>query len=147
MSITDHVALIEAKDVLRQLDADLASEPAVKLWCYSVEPQFFESHFLAPRPNGTTDVILDYRQRDRLQGFLATHPNLRLRSWVKNRTQHDKTLICVHQRVVWITTHNLHRGSFMLARNRALRTTLDSVFDRCFQHFLDDWKISNPLEG
>jgi len=146
MTPKEPVQLLDAKDVLPALAEDIHQEPHIKLWCYTVEPNFFERTFLRGRDGMRTSVILDYRQRARLNQFFNTHPGLEIRHWQRNRTQHDKTIICAYTRVVWITTSNLHRGSFMLANNRALRITVDSVFTKCLTQFNDQWKISELVE-
>jgi hypothetical protein len=140
------VELIEAKEVLPRLTTDLEENKDVCLWCYTVEPQFFDSYFLAKRPAAKTLVLMDYRQRDRLRHFLKIHPRLELRHWQRNRTQHDKTIICVNTGVVWFTTSNLHRGSFMLANNRALRVTAPTVVTKILTTFLEQWQLSQLIE-
>lgn len=140
------IELIEAIDVLPRMLKDFRQEPIIKLWLYTVEPKFFEQYFLKERDGMKTQIILDHRQRDRLKPYLATTAGLQIRAWQRNRTQHDKTIICARQRLVWITTSNLHRGSFLLAHNRSLRVTSEIVFAKCNSQFDEQWKISQPVE-
>lgn len=145
MTILDRVMLIDPPDVLGTLRADIARDPVVLLWAYTVEPKFFRSVFIDPRPQAQTRMIVDYRQRDRLRREHIPTPSCQIRTWVKNRTQHDKTIICAMQRIVWITTSNLHFGSFNLANNRALRITESKVFDLLYERHAQDWKLSTEL--
>jgi hypothetical protein len=141
-----NMELIEAKDVLPRMLQDFTVEPTIKMWLYTVEPKFFEQYFLRNREGLSTKIILDHRQRDRLRPFLGTTPGLQIRAWQRNRTQHDKTIICALHHVVWITTSNLHRGSFLLANNRSLRVTSETVFQKCLSQFEQQWKISQAVE-
>lgn len=145
MDVTS-IELIEAIDVLPRMQADFKLEPSIRMWLYTVEPEFFDQYFLTERADMQTKVILDHRQRERLKPFQRTHPGLQIRSWQRNRTQHDKTIICTLQHVVWMTTSNLHRGSFLLANNRSLRVTNEIVFQRCLTQFDAQWRISQPIE-
>lgn len=140
------IELIEAKEVLHRLAADLNQEPHVWLWCYTVQPKFFDRMFIAPRPGKQTRVILDYRQRHRLAEFYETTPGLEVRHWQRNRTQHDKTILCASNGILWITTSNLHQGSFMLANNRAIRITTSHIVNQVSDHFTAQWRISQPAE-
>jgi hypothetical protein len=141
-----NMELIEAKDVLPRMLTDFHNEPTIKMWLYTVEPKFFEQYFLSHREGMHTHVILDHRQRDRLKPYLLNNPGLQLRSWQRNRTQHDKTIICALHHVVWITTSNLHRGSFLLANNRSIRVTSEIVYQRCMSQFDAQWRISQIVE-
>lgn len=146
MQLSNTVQLIEAKDVLPRLKADIHLTATISLWCYTVEPKFFEQLFLQGRDLEETRVLLDYRQRDRLRPLQASNPCLHIRHWQRNRTQHDKSILLHSIGVAWVTTSNLHRGSFMLANNRALRLTTALVVTRMEQIFHDQWRMSEPVE-
>lgn len=146
MSITDQCELIEAANVLRRLRADIEAAEKIHLWCYTVEPQFFLHTFAATTHPKPIYVLLDYKQRNRLLEVQRNHPTISVRCWQRNRTQHDKTIVTTNPDVVWVTTSNLHRGSFMLANNKSLRITLPSVHRRISELFSDHWKTSQPCE-
>lgn len=142
----DDIELIPARDVLPRMQQDFPQEEHLKLWCYTVEPKFFEQTFLRNRDNKRTSVLLDHRQRDRLTSLMTKHNGLFIRTWQRNRTQHDKTIILPTLKVIWFTTSNLHRGSFLLANNRAIRVTRASVIRTVERTFEEHWTISTPVE-
>lgn len=146
MRVADHCELIEAVDVLRRLRADIAAAEKINIWCYTVEPMFFTTTFLANHLPKPIHILVDHKQRNRLLDIQRATPQLYVRCWQRNRTQHDKTIITYNPNVVWITTSNLHRGSFMLANNRSLRVTLPTLHRRMQEIFSDQWKISDPCE-
>jgi hypothetical protein len=143
---TELIELIEPSQVLTRLGRDIAADTNIALWCYTVEPRFFELTFLADQTSKRISVLLDWKQRYRLAWLQHEHHEVHVRHWQRNRTQHDKSILFRDKGVAWVTTSNLHRGSFLLANNRALRLTHPEIVHRMENIFDQQWRISEPCE-
>lgn len=146
MIVDNCCQLLEAVDVLPRLRQDIQHATQINVWCYTVEPAFFKATFLDQTSARTINILVDYKQRNRLLELQTADPRLQVRCWQRNRTQHDKTILTLNPNTVWFTTSNLHRGSFMLANNRSMRVTSRLVHTRLYDLFAHQWKISQPCE-
>lgn len=140
-----NVRLLSAQDALPQLRADLAAATKIYAWLYLVDETFFTNLFSDPLRDHDFFCVADHRQKPTLQTLVALFPNFYPRTWSWNRTQHDKTLILPNLEVIWLSTHNMTRGSWTLSTNRAARIESKEATKKLSETFLADYQRSRAV--
>lgn len=139
------VRLLGAQDALPQLRADLADATVLMAWLYLIDDSFFTNVFSEPLRRCDFFAVSDHRQKRTLETLTKIFPNFYPRTWAWNRTQHDKTLIIPNLDVVWLSTHNMTRGSWTLSTNRAARIKSPDATRKLKDVFLADYQRSKAV--
>jgi phosphatidylserine/phosphatidylglycerophosphate/cardiolipin synthase-like enzyme len=132
-------------ECLEHLKADIKDATQADMQTYLLEPSFFAELFTDFLKRAIVNVVTDARQRPTAALLLATHNNLRIRTWSGNRTMHTKMILLHPMAITYIGSHNLTRGSFSMSENATLRTDDPDIYNLTLNRFIERWKNSKPV--
>jgi len=143
--LTQSIILLQPAEVLPTIDYDLNNATAVDAWIYSADPLFFSTVFGPALTSCPIRVICDWKHRSPWINLQQVYPHLTTKTWTTNRTMHDKTILLHGHHITYLITANMHRGSFLLARNRYARVRTRDLHQRLTEQFELDWLSSTRL--
>lgn len=141
------VRMLAPSETLNAIGTDLAHAISVDAYVYSASPLWIESLLESPLARGTVRLLVDWKHRSELVDLLESHPNLKIRTYPSNRTQHDKTIIVHGPNIIYLMTANQNRGAFQLSKNRFVRIDLPTFYLAVARDFDHDWTRSHRLPG
>lgn len=118
---TSNVRILDGKDAIGMLRADLAERGPAYAWAYLITSRFCDEYIAPHLEHSQLYLITDHRQRPIASELVNSNRHIHAWTWSHNRTLHEKTFIFPHLSAVWIGSQNMTRGSWILSQNRAVR--------------------------
>lgn len=139
------IILLRQEEVLPTIDWDLEHATTVDAWIYSADMTFFSTVFGPALTSYPVRILADWKHRAPWIELQRAFPRLNVRTWSRNRTMHDKTILLHGPKITYLITANMHRGSFLLSKNRFARVCTPDFHQRLTEEFESEWLKSQPL--